>query len=204
MVFKTLKKIIFFYLISLLFVSCYDENDKEPVTPNNPLVPTIKDVTYLIYMVGQNDLSSLLNENIDDLMKGYAKSDANANVLVYADISSKPELYLLKKDNGNVIKKTIKTYPNQYSVDPSIMKKVIKEVMEKYPAEKFAVTFSSHADGSLYRDQVIQKRSFGYEGDNGYGMNITDIRIALQNLPKFELIMFDACMMSSVETAYEF
>ena len=90
MVFKTLKKIIFFYLISLLFVCCYDENDKEPVTPNNPLVPTIKDVTYLIYMVGQNDLSSLLNENIDDLMKGYAKSDANANVLVYADISSKP------------------------------------------------------------------------------------------------------------------
>ena len=204
MVFKTVNKIIFFYFISLLFVSCYEENDKEPDTPNYPLVPTIKDVTYLIYMVGQNDLSSLLNENIDDLMKGYAKSDANANVLVYADISSKPELYLLKKENGNVIKKTIKTYPNQYSVDPLIMKKVIKEVMEKYPAEKFAVTFSSHADGSLYRDQVIQKRSFGYEGDNGYGMNITDIRIALQNLPKFELIMFDACMMSSVETAYEF
>lgn len=194
-------------ICTFMHISCQDDLDEKDII-NPPGTgapePEPKDVTYLIYMVGQNDLSGLLNENISDLMTGLKKTNANANVLVYADITQKPELYQFNKVNGNVIKKTVKSYPDQYSVSPKVMSSVISDVFEKFPARKYAVTFSSHADGSLYYSNVIQKRSFGYEGDEGYSMNITDIKSALKNLPRLELIMFDACMMSSIETAYEF
>ena len=206
-----------FVFLILFCTACQDEDPTVIIPPggnqsgeqgdenqNNNQNDNIKDVTFLIYMVGENDLAGLLTENVNDLMVGLLKTNVDANVLVYADISKSPELYYLQKNNGNVIKRTIKTYPDQYSVDPKVMKDVITDIVTKYPARKYAVTFSSHADGSLYTGNVVQKRSFGYEGNQGYGMNITDIRYALSSLPKFELIMFDACLMSSIETVYEF
>ena len=163
-----------------------------------------KETTFLLYMVGQNDLKNSLLANIEDLKTGLSLSDVDANVLVYADISSTPTLYQIAKDrSGNVRQTTVKTYPDQYSVAPSVMKDVINDVLAQYPAWHYGVTFSSHADGSLYRQQTVGKRSFGYEGSQGLGMNITDIRQALDGCPRLDLILFDACMMASVETAYE-
>ena len=65
-----------------------------------------KEATYLLYMVGQNDLKQYLNANISDMKIGYGKSDINANVLVYADISSVPTLYLIGKDNSGKVQQT--------------------------------------------------------------------------------------------------
>ena len=201
-----ISKIVLPFIIVLTYsfinISCQDDFDDNVNTNTNP--PNNKELTYLIYMVGQNDLSGLLNGNIYDLMTGLKSTNADANVLVYADITQQPELYQLCNENGNIIKKTIKTYPDQYSVSPKVMRTIISDIFVKFPANKYAITFSSHADGSLYRSNVVQKRSFGYEGDEGYGMNITDIKFALKDLPQIELIMFDACLMSSIETAYEF
>lgn len=188
-----------FLLIALFFTSCEDDKVIVPEEEKDT-----QDVTYLLYMVGQNDLSSFLTENINDLKKGLEKTDINAKILVYADISNKPELYLIAKDKtGTVTKETVKTYSDRYSVDPENMREVINYVFTTYPAGRRAITFSSHADGSLYTPDTVYKRSFGYEGAAGYGMNITDIRETLEGCPKMDLIMFDACMMASVETAYE-
>ncbi len=198
----------FKFCILLLFsgyglVSCDEDIDDSKGTGTEGTVE-IAEVTYLIYMVGQNDLSSFLNSNISDLKTGYKKTTVKSNILVYADINKTPHLYLLEKDKqGEVKQTTVKTYPDQYSVDPKIMTEVINEVFTRYPAKYKGITFSSHADGSLYRSQTVPKRSFGYEGSAGYGMNITDIREALDAGPYFDLIMFDACLMASVETAYE-
>lgn len=196
---KTLLKYRLLLLLSCCFFSsCEHETVQEPVKtqPN--------EVTYLLYMVGQNDLSGFLTDNIDDLKTGLEKTDINAKILVYADISSTPELYLIAKDeNGTVTKNTVKTYSDRYSVDPEVMQEVVNYVFDTYPAPVRAVTFSSHADGSLYTDKTVSKRSFGYEGSVGYGMNVTDIREALEDCPKLDLMMFDACMMAGVETAYE-
>lgn len=197
---RTVLKYALLFLPFYFLTSCCDDG-----IPGE--VPSDKEekqltITYLLYMVGQNDLSSFLTENIKDLKAGFEKTDIKANILVYADISSTPELYLIQKDEkGVVTKNTVRTYPDQYSVDPRVMKSVINSVFQDYPGDLRAVTFSSHADGSLYTSGVV-KRSFGYEG-SGYGMNITDLREALDGCPHMDLIMFDACMMASVETAYE-
>lgn len=192
-----MRKIIWILLFSIIIYACDDNSD-------TPQVDTPAEVTYLMYMVGQNDLAGFFNSNIEDVKKGYEKSGIKANILIYEDISAAPELYLIDKGaDGKIKKTTVKTYPDQYSVDPAVMKEIIHDVFTQYPAVRKGITFSSHADGSLYRSNTVGKRSFGYEDSQGYGMNITDIREALEECPYLDMIMFDACMMASVETAYE-
>ena len=143
-------------MMGCVFAACEDDTDK-----GGPDVDQPKEATYLLYMVGQNDLKQYLNANISDMKIGYGKSDINANVLVYADISSVPTLYLIGKDNsGKVQQTTVKTYPDQYSVDPEVMKEVINDVFTLYPAERKGVAFSSHANGSLYTPNTVRKRAF--------------------------------------------
>ena len=92
-------------MMGCVFAACEDDTDK-----GGPDVDQPKEATYLLYMVGQNDLKQYLNANISDMKIGYGKSDINANVLVYADISSVPTLYLIGKDNsGKVQQTTVKT-----------------------------------------------------------------------------------------------
>ena len=96
-------------MMGCVFAACEDDTDKGGSDVDQP-----KEATYLLYMVGQNDLKQYLNANISDMKIGYGKSDINANVLVYADISSVPTLYLIGKDNsGKVQQTTVKTYPDQ-------------------------------------------------------------------------------------------
>lgn len=198
---KDWKYALLVVLLCLAAVSCDDENESDD--GNTPSV-TQAEVTYLLYLVGQNDLSGQLNENIEALMDGYANTSINANVLVYADVNTTPTLYKLNKTGyGTVLKSVVKTYSDQLSVDPDVMQGVISFVCSAYPARRYGITFSSHADGSLYTPNTVRKRSFGYEGSNGYGMNITDIRSVLEQCPKMELVMFDACLMAGVETVYE-
>ena len=185
-------------MMGCVFAACEDDVDKRGSDANRP-----KEATYLFYMVGQNNLEESLEANISDMKIGYGKTDINANVLVYADTSSMPTLSLIWKDNsGKVQQKTVETYPDQFSVDPEVMKKVIKDVFTRYPAERKGVTFSSHANGSLYTPNSVRKRAFGLEV-NDSSMNITDMREALEGCPYLDVIMFDACMMANIETAYE-
>lgn len=190
--------------LCLMVSACDDESDNVGGGADDGSAESSKEVTYLLYMVGENDLSDFLNWNISGLMTGYESVGIDANVLVYADTSSVPELYLISKNrSGTVQKTTVKTYPDQYSVDPEVMKKVITDVFSRYPSEHRGITFSSHADGSLYHSNTVRTRAFGAEGSANYTMNITDIRKALDGGPYFDVLMFDACMMASVETAYE-
>lgn len=185
-------------LLGCLLAACDDTGGK------GEGADLLKEATYLFYMVGQNNLKDFLNENIDDLKTGYGETGIDANILVYADIDSTPILYMIGKDDkGTVHQTVVKTYPDQYSVNPEIMKGVINEVFAQYPAKRRGITFSSHADGSLYTSDTVKTLSFGYEGSKGYGMNITNIREALGECPHLDMIMFDACMMANVETAYE-
>lgn len=71
--------------------------------------------------------------------------------------------------------------------------------MDTYPAEKYAVIFWDHGGGSVY--------GFGtdelFDGDS---LTLTELDTALQNTfdqtgNTFELIGFDACLMSTIETA---
>ena len=197
-----LKQVLSLLGVLLCFCSC----ELSDSTDDTPEVVKPKCATLLFYMVGENDLSDYMEVNIANMITGYKQTDSVANILVYKDVDDTPKLYLLDKDSyGTVTLKTVKTYQNQTSVDPEVMSEVLNDVFTNYPALKKGVVFSSHADGSLLQTSTIGKRSFGMEKINGtyYGMNITDINEALSKCAYLDMVMFDACLMANIETAYE-
>lgn len=56
-------------MMGCVFAACEDDTDKGGSDVDQP-----KEATYLLYMVGQNDLKQYLNANISDMKIGYGKS----------------------------------------------------------------------------------------------------------------------------------
>ena len=67
------------------------------------------------------------------------------NLLVYVDDKSTPVLYRLTKDNkGVVTKQVVKSYSEQDSTDPMVMKEVVNQSFGKYPADSYGLVYWSH------------------------------------------------------------
>ncbi len=165
--------------------------------------------TVLVYMVGQNNLNSImLSENIPSMMRGMRTAPSGGKWLVYVDTSTSPKLYeLVKNAQGTVVQNLIRTYENQNSTNPDVMAEVINDAFERYPAKDYGLVFSSHADGwfaSMNKAPLL--RAFGTEetSTSTYSMDITDMADALSRTPHSRFILFDACQMGGIEVAYQF
>ena len=132
------------------------------------------------------------------------------------------EIYVDKSNKGAV--RILKSYDKQSAASPAVLKQVINDVREYAPAESYCIDFSSHGTGWLPAttttpvsafvaasradsgdDSVPPKlQTFSDEGRRGqsFQMNIEDLAAALPD-KMFDMIMFDACLMGSVEVAYE-
>jgi len=77
------------------------------------------------------------------------------------------------------------------------MKQVLNDIIQMYPAQEYGLILWSH--GTSWLPAGSSLRSFGE--DSGEQMNIPDLA---ENLPiKFDFILFDACLMVSVEVVYD-
>ena len=80
--------------------------------------------------------------------------------------------------------------------DPETLTDFVRWNMEKYPAEKYALVLWDHGGGSktgIFIDELF---------DNDV-MYLYELRDALQNVgKKLDLVLFDACLMANLETAY--
>jgi hypothetical protein len=120
--------------------------------------------------------------------------EGGARLVVFADIANEAPCLL---EIGKNTATTIKTYPGCNSADATQMRKILEEIITIYPSESYGLILWSH--GSSWLPAGAQLRSFGY--DDGVQMNITELASALP--VKFDYILFDACLMGSVEVAYE-
>jgi len=187
--------ILFFFL-----VSC-EKNDVGPQ----------KTRTLMVYLAGDNNLSGAMQKNINDMMATWKKS-YNANIVIYFDRSSAaPELFTFQFKGNNVEKQVLKTYEEMDSADPEMLKKVLKDMQDLYPSDSYGLILGSHASGwippsmsrgnHLYTERVLT-RSFG--DDNKHYMDTRDMVKAIPfNRENLEFILFDACLMSSIEVLYD-
>lgn len=190
-----MQKTLLYFLCGLLFLTsaCRDKN---------PIEPEVKEKfrTVLVYLAANNSLNPEAGINIAQMED--AIGDIDGNLIIYAKLKNgSPALYEVKRNSqakGELVK--IKDYPPYSSSDPTVMKSVIRETQELYPATSYGLILWSHATGWVPASQGgIKLKSFG--DDNGHVMDITDLNNALPN--NFDFIMFDACSMASVEVLYE-
>lgn len=199
-----MKKLFLLFCITITFVAC--SHVDEPI-------PDLTNRTVLVYMIADNTLYGNVAANVDSLISGYKTAKNSGNLLVYVDESGKtPILYKLNKNaDGSVSKNVVKTYSEQNSVDVSVMKGVFSDAYTNFPANSYGLILWSHGYSWVPAPttKAISTRWFGQDnttktsGDVNSYMDIPDLNEALSVTPKLDFILFDACLMSSVEVAYE-
>ena len=170
--------------------------------------------TVIVYMVANNNLYQNAIADINEMEKGCG--NYNGHLIVYlCPQNENPYLLEIQSDNSNeIVSKVVKRYPQQNSCSVSVMQSVYNDIMELYPAKSYGTILWSHATGwlpsntpsiftlrkeSMVSSDVPSLKSFG--DDNGKKMEIEELAEAL---PKnLDFIIFDACLMANVESAYE-
>ena len=171
------------YVVFLLLMSGCDKPDHDDRVNR----------TVLIYMAADNDLSDNALRNIEQMKSSYPVDGKN-NLLVFVNLpEEKPYLIKIEADTEIVIKQ----YEEFNSLEVQNMRRVLVDMIGMYPANEYGLVLWSH--GSSWLPPNFQTRSFGEE--KGLQMDITELSDALP--VKFDFILFDACLMGSVEVAYE-
>lgn len=184
-----------FLFITFVITGCSDDDKPPIITPNK---------TILVYMAGENSLSHFTGRNLEAIIAGANGTKIEeCNLLIYSDArNSLPKLYKIEKNHLGVADSVlIKTYEEQNSADKAIMREVISDVFQKYPAPEKGLFLWSHGTAWLPSDlnNYTGLRSFGQDGTNH--MELTELREALPD--GIDYIIFDACYMASVEVVYE-
>ena len=178
-----IKHTFLFLLVTSCFVSC----NKDDEAYNNSLHSTI-----IVYMSADNDLSDDAWDNISEIKSVF--NGKGANLVVFIDPADDAPQILQIKQGGGI---RVKTYPEFNSADAMQMGQVLNDIIGMYPAESYGLVLWSH--GTSWLPAGSRLKSFGE--DNGRQMEIGALAAALP--VRFDFILFDACLMGSVEVAYE-
>ena len=190
-------------------------------------VPTRRVV--LLYGAAFSNLSSDISKNINDFCNGDIPYVGSEDVLLvymhtpsrYGDYSpTEPVLYRAYKDQSNNLRRdTLVVYPSSdVSSSPGVMRKVLTDVKDMFPANSYGLLFSSHAKGWLpkgYKESsnisffsvkhpgVVYPptKELGIEKVDGSGIDINELQDAIPM--HLDFIILDACLMGCVEVAYE-
>ena len=191
-----------------------------------PSEPETRDKVLLYYAAGFNNLSSSLEEDIDQLCSGYIPEKTGNNVLlVFQNLvesgystAAIPTLFrVYKNDAGTTVKETVLTLtPGTLAASVNTLRQVLTYVSTTWKSDSYGLIFSSHATGWLpaehkeepdYQGEDISPSSIGseYSPETGtslsYEMDLDDFADAIPM--HLDYILFDACFMGGVEVAYE-
>ena len=186
-------------VVCCLLTGCRDY----PLVPEDIPQPRAEaERTVIIYMIGDNSLSSQVKQDTTEMAKGKSMIPEDVNFIIYLDDrQGKPIVYELSKAKG--IQPWKKLDEELCSTDSLTMLKTLQGIMHYFPARHYGITFWSHATGWAPR-----RKTFGLDEHPGTSkgeteMEIPVLRDVLAHLPALDYIFFDACFMQCVEVAYE-
>jgi len=179
--------------------------------------------TFMIYMGGDNTLSSFVSLDINEIEQGLYDSVQAGNdtvlndvkVLILADRSGSADttLYLAAPDNTSTVASTVITdsddvYISGYEpnmADPDTLQHFISYSMTKYPSEYNALVIWDHGGGvkSIDVSDVPSREIIEDDGDYLYMNELQTALSGALGSGSLDIIGFDACIMGEVENAYE-
>lgn len=185
----------YLFLVGMLLLSSACSDDKGEVKP------TVVDRTVLIYMAADNNLSVDSYKNIQEIKEGALGNLNNGKLLVYQDSRNRePRLIEIYQDKSIVKEKVIKTYSDHNSASGEVLAEVIKDAFSLYQSKSKGLMLWSHGTSWLPEDKALWTRSFGLDGRDE--MDLSELKKALPD-GAFDYLIFDACLMSSIEVVYE-
>jgi len=175
-------------------VSCSHDHDPGPPPPEIP------GRVILVYMGGDNSLSSETYEKRKALCQGW-QSTFDGELFLYCDPGdTTPSLYQMKETKGEAELLLVSSYPEENSASSAVFSRVINEVVCNNPARSYGLLVFSHASGWLPQQTFLQPRSIIIDGAEE--MELRDLAAAMPD-EVFDFIIFEACFMAGIEVAYE-
>lgn len=170
--------------------------------------------TLLIYMAGDNSLSSFVPRNLHSIAEGVMTSPNPINVVVYRDGktygSSLPALFQLRKraDGSKLDTIYIKRWKEELdSSDPAVLEEVLHLTFKKLDTEVKGIEFWSHGLSWIPANNFKEgnTRAAQYIGmDESNCTELWEVRQAIEHSGiHFDYMMFDACHMATAEVGYE-
>lgn len=222
-----MKRLVFFLVTALTLFSCSNEIPEQEV----PTYRGRTIMAYLVANnTAGVDLDKYLKQNVVWMYQSMTEMKDSCRLLVFYrpntgdSLLTEPSiLEFLSDGKGNVngqpgvadptekqvfqSARLLKSYTQAEgfnATDPQVMAQVFTDMRIAAPSGNYGLIFGSHATGWMPAAKTVG-RAFGE--DNGYSIDIPELHDVLASsfgsLGKLDFILFDACMMGSVEVAYE-
>ena len=190
-------------------VSCSDSTDLPDDAPEGGPLRTLT----FVYMAAENSLADFSTADLVEMRSAADRIPGDCALLVFIDDKVLPRICRIGTKGGKAVCDTIYTFAEDFSSSKKEnMRMVFEYVTETYPAENMNVVMWSHGSGWIRGNAAMRPmhRSIGVDnGGNNYSnvtahvLEVEDVADVLEALPtKVRLLLFDACFMQGVETAY--
>lgn len=223
----TMKYLVKMMLMSILtaatmisFTACSSDDEVlNEVNENlqmNKSRHVVSERTVLVYLAGKNNLSKLLQTNMEQ-MKAGSKHIGNNTLLVFVrrDIQGEKP-WLARISNGEVTDSVsledmgIDT-GNMQACNPELMEQVMRYAFSHYPAKEYGLVLGGHSTGWLIDQEPNITRAFGVDNGDGYAnsskskrwINVPTMARVLERVPHLKFIFADCCNFMCLETMYE-
>lgn len=216
-VYGTVATMFLFIVATCSFSACSKDDETPPIVS-----PYVESRTVMVYMVAENSLNKNVWADVQEMLVGMNNDTLSANdrLVIYLDDVKLPRIYVVDKTTkitqfSELV--PVMTYENDVnSSSAEQLGTFIDYVKSHYPAESYGLVMWSHASGwtpsnfsgDMYSETPTKRKSFGVDNgknttnNNGNQMNIDDMASVLQG-NAFDFIFFDACVMQTIEVAYE-
>ena len=209
--------------ILLILTGCDDRN-REDVLPDS------YSNVVILYTPAYNNLSSKIKQNIETVCSNPLpmKTSDRAVLLVThnavndSDFNTptEPVIVRISSDwSGSAVLDTLKRLSaKEQLLDKNVMRSCLTYIQENFKSDHYGIVFSSHGTGWLpedyYRAPIARScpgpelKSFGASYEGTPSQIKASHEILVQDMAKafpmhMDYIIFDACLMGGIETAYE-
>lgn len=193
--------------VAIVFVACGDNSPVDP-SRNLPKIPVKARRTVMVYMaVEEKDLASAGLSDLREMMRARNDVPTDCRLLVFIDDFSGARIYEVgpyyEKDTVRLA-----TIGTVCSAEGPTLVDALQRMTSLAPAQGYALVLSSHGSGWLPGMNAGHTKAVLYDvnknlNQRSCSMDISELHEALRTIPKLEYLLFDACLMQSVEVAYE-
>ena len=180
--------------------------------------------TVLVYMEAENSLNNKVSADVAEMLAGMKDNTlyANDRLVLYVDDVELPRFYVIDKHTEArslaELTPVISYESDVNSSDADQLAEALQQAKTLCPADSYGLVMWSHASGwipSSYAGDTNStsaskpRRSFGIDNgknttqNTGHEMDILKMARVLKDKGGVDFILFDACVMQTLEVAYE-
>ena len=189
--------LLIIYICALLCQSCHDHKEDMPKPAQEA------ERTVIVYVAGENNLWNNVASDSAEMARAVGSIPDNYNLVLYMDRNTLPTITWMSAKKG--VRLWHRYRNDQDSADSLAMLRTLGKIVKEFPAKRYGLVLGSHASGWIPRRKTfgIDNNSNSPYSNRGTEMEIPTLRGVLEQLPHMDFILFDACMMQSIEVAHE-